>query len=192
MEMARRLAGRPRAGFAATKQLLNRAAGVDRIDYHLDQELETLGRIANTPDFGRAWRRSSRNARRSSSRRLRAESRSDRMHEYSLMMALMERVAEEAAARRAIAVHRVRRLPSANSRAWSPSCSRARFAIVRAGTLCEGARARDRARGGALGVFGVPPSHGRRRAPAMRRVRRAAALAAGDEILLGQIELEVP
>jgi 2-(1,2-epoxy-1,2-dihydrophenyl)acetyl-CoA isomerase len=51
MEMARRLAAGPAPAFAATKQLLNRAAGVDRIDYHLDQELETLARIANTPDF---------------------------------------------------------------------------------------------------------------------------------------------
>ena len=51
MEMARRLAAGPAPAFAATKQLLNRAAGGDRIDYHLDQELETLARIANTPDF---------------------------------------------------------------------------------------------------------------------------------------------
>ena len=51
MEMARRIAAGPAPAFAATKQLLNRAAGVDRIDYHLDQELETLARIANTPDF---------------------------------------------------------------------------------------------------------------------------------------------
>lgn len=51
MEMARRMAAGPAPAFAATKQLLNRAAGVDRIDYHLDQELETLARIANSPDF---------------------------------------------------------------------------------------------------------------------------------------------
>lgn len=51
MEMARRIAAGPAPAFAATKQLLNRAAGVDRIDYHLDQELETLARIANSPDF---------------------------------------------------------------------------------------------------------------------------------------------
>ena len=51
MEMARRIAAGPAPAFAATKHLLNQAAGVDRIDYHLDQELETLARIANTPDF---------------------------------------------------------------------------------------------------------------------------------------------
>jgi enoyl-CoA hydratase/carnithine racemase len=31
--------------------LLNQAAGVDRLDYHLDQELEHLSRIAAGPDF---------------------------------------------------------------------------------------------------------------------------------------------
>jgi 2-(1,2-epoxy-1,2-dihydrophenyl)acetyl-CoA isomerase len=51
MEMARRIADGPAPAFAATKQLLNRAAGAERIDHHLDQELETLVRIANTPDF---------------------------------------------------------------------------------------------------------------------------------------------
>jgi 2-(1,2-epoxy-1,2-dihydrophenyl)acetyl-CoA isomerase len=51
MAIARRVAAGPAPAFAATKQLLNQAAGVDRIDYHLDQELDTLVRIANTPDF---------------------------------------------------------------------------------------------------------------------------------------------
>jgi 2-(1,2-epoxy-1,2-dihydrophenyl)acetyl-CoA isomerase len=51
MAIARRLAAGPAPAFAATKQLLNQAAGADRIDYHLDQELETLARIADTPDF---------------------------------------------------------------------------------------------------------------------------------------------
>jgi 2-(1,2-epoxy-1,2-dihydrophenyl)acetyl-CoA isomerase len=51
MDMARGIAAGPAPAFAATKELLNRAAGVERIDYHLDQELETLARIANTPDF---------------------------------------------------------------------------------------------------------------------------------------------
>jgi 2-(1,2-epoxy-1,2-dihydrophenyl)acetyl-CoA isomerase len=51
MAIARRVAAGPAPAFAATKHLLNQAAGVDRIDYHLDQELETLARIANTPDF---------------------------------------------------------------------------------------------------------------------------------------------
>ena len=51
MEIARQVASGPAPAFAATKQLINQAAGVDRIDYHLDQELDALARIANTPDF---------------------------------------------------------------------------------------------------------------------------------------------
>lgn len=51
LAMARRIAEGPAPAFAATKQLLNQAAGIDRIDYHLDQELDTLARIASTPDF---------------------------------------------------------------------------------------------------------------------------------------------
>ena len=51
LELARRVAAGPAPAFAATKQLMNQAAGVDRLDYHLDQELETLARIADTPDF---------------------------------------------------------------------------------------------------------------------------------------------
>jgi 2-(1,2-epoxy-1,2-dihydrophenyl)acetyl-CoA isomerase len=51
MEIARHVAAGPAPAFAATKQLLNQAAGIDRIDYHLDRELEALARIANTADF---------------------------------------------------------------------------------------------------------------------------------------------
>jgi enoyl-CoA hydratase/carnithine racemase len=41
----------PAPAFAATKQLINQAAGIDRIDFHLDLELGALARIANSPDF---------------------------------------------------------------------------------------------------------------------------------------------
>jgi len=51
MAIARRVAAGPAPAFAATKQLFNQAAGVDRIDYHLDQELDALARIADTADF---------------------------------------------------------------------------------------------------------------------------------------------
>ena len=30
---------------------MNQAAGMDRLDYHLDQELENLARIADGPEF---------------------------------------------------------------------------------------------------------------------------------------------
>lgn len=52
MGLARRLADGPTASYAAAKQLMNEAAGVDRLDYHLDRELDALARSADTRDFG--------------------------------------------------------------------------------------------------------------------------------------------
>lgn len=51
MEIARRLAAGPTHAYGVTKSLLNQAAGVDRLDYHLDQELECLARSADSEDF---------------------------------------------------------------------------------------------------------------------------------------------
>ncbi|HEU5261198.1 MAG TPA: enoyl-CoA hydratase-related protein, partial [Gemmatimonadales bacterium] len=51
MEVARRLAAGPTKAYAVAKTLLNQAAGVDQLDYHLDEELRNLARIADTPDF---------------------------------------------------------------------------------------------------------------------------------------------
>jgi len=50
-EIAHRLAEGPTRSFAITKALMNQAAGFDRIDFHLDQELENLARIADSEDF---------------------------------------------------------------------------------------------------------------------------------------------
>ncbi|HSM15175.1 MAG TPA: enoyl-CoA hydratase-related protein [Thermoanaerobaculia bacterium] len=50
-ELARHLAAGPTRSFAVTKALLNRAAGLDRLDFHLDQELEELARVADGEDF---------------------------------------------------------------------------------------------------------------------------------------------
>jgi hydrogenase nickel incorporation protein HypA/HybF len=113
------------------------------------------------------------------------------VHEYSLMTALMERVEEEAAAHRAVAVHRVRVIIGELS-GVEPDLLESAFAIVRAGTICDGA---------ALEIERVAA---RWACPACRRPLDAgerlqcpacgtpAALASGGEILLGQIELEVP
>jgi 2-(1,2-epoxy-1,2-dihydrophenyl)acetyl-CoA isomerase len=49
--LARRLADGPTRAFGVAKGLLNLAAGVDRLDYHLDQELENLSRIADGAEF---------------------------------------------------------------------------------------------------------------------------------------------
>lgn len=51
MEIARGLAAGPTRSYAVTKSLLNQAAGVDRLDYHLDQEIESLARSADSEDF---------------------------------------------------------------------------------------------------------------------------------------------
>jgi 2-(1,2-epoxy-1,2-dihydrophenyl)acetyl-CoA isomerase len=49
--VARRLAGGPTRAYGVAKGLLNQAAGVDRLDHHLDRELEHLARIADGRDF---------------------------------------------------------------------------------------------------------------------------------------------
>ncbi len=49
--IAARVAEGPTASFAVTKMLLNQAAGIDRLDFHLDQELENLARSADSADF---------------------------------------------------------------------------------------------------------------------------------------------
>jgi 2-(1,2-epoxy-1,2-dihydrophenyl)acetyl-CoA isomerase len=50
-ELARRLAVGPTASYAAAKTLMNEAAGVERLDSHLDRELDMLVRAADGADF---------------------------------------------------------------------------------------------------------------------------------------------
>ena len=49
--LAQRLAAGPTRAYGVAKGLINQAAGVDRLDYHLDQELEHLSRIADGAEF---------------------------------------------------------------------------------------------------------------------------------------------
>ena len=49
--LARRLADGPTRAYGVAKGLLNMAAGVDRLDFHLDQELDNLARIADGDEF---------------------------------------------------------------------------------------------------------------------------------------------
>ena len=49
--VARKLAAGPTRAYGVAKGLLNQSAGVDRLDFHLDQELEQLSRIADGPEF---------------------------------------------------------------------------------------------------------------------------------------------
>jgi hydrogenase nickel incorporation protein HypA/HybF len=113
------------------------------------------------------------------------------MHEYSLMLALMERVEEEAASRRAIAVHRVRvRLGELSG--VEPVLLESAFGIVRTGTICERASLEIErvAAQWACGLCHRLLAGGcRLQCPACGS---PAELKSGDEILLGQLELEVP
>lgn len=49
--VARTVAEGPATAFGIAKGLLNQAAGMDRLDVHLDRELETLSRIADGAEF---------------------------------------------------------------------------------------------------------------------------------------------
>jgi 2-(1,2-epoxy-1,2-dihydrophenyl)acetyl-CoA isomerase len=51
MAVAQRIAAGPTGAYAVAKSLINEAAGVDRLDYHLDRELEGLARSADSGDF---------------------------------------------------------------------------------------------------------------------------------------------
>jgi 2-(1,2-epoxy-1,2-dihydrophenyl)acetyl-CoA isomerase len=48
--LAQRLADGPPRAFAVAKELLNQAAGMDRLDAHLDRELQELARAADGPE----------------------------------------------------------------------------------------------------------------------------------------------
>ncbi len=51
VELAERVAAGPRRAFAAAKELINQAAGMDRLDDHLDRELLELSRVADGVEF---------------------------------------------------------------------------------------------------------------------------------------------
>jgi hydrogenase nickel incorporation protein HypA/HybF len=113
------------------------------------------------------------------------------MHEYSLMLALLERVEEEAASRHALAVHRIR-LRIGELSGVEPDLIESAFEIVRSGTICEPAALdidRVAARWECPSCGAAVPGGGPLRCPACGSPAR---LAAGDELLLGQIEMEVP
>jgi 2-(1,2-epoxy-1,2-dihydrophenyl)acetyl-CoA isomerase len=50
-EVAQRIARGPVHAYGVAKTLMNQAAGIDRLDYHLDQELEQLARSADSSEF---------------------------------------------------------------------------------------------------------------------------------------------
>jgi 2-(1,2-epoxy-1,2-dihydrophenyl)acetyl-CoA isomerase len=56
MTIAQQLADGPTRAFGIAKMLLNQAAGVDRIDHHLEQEIVQLARAADGPEFAEGLR----------------------------------------------------------------------------------------------------------------------------------------
>ena len=113
------------------------------------------------------------------------------MHEYSLMLALMERVEQEAASRRAVAVHRVR-IRIGELSGVEPDLLESAFSIVRERTICERA---------VIEITRVPAQWECSRCQSPLNAGdllqcaacgAPARLTRGDEILLEQVELEVP
>ena len=51
LEIAMRIANGPAEALGIAKGLIQQAAGVDRLDFHLDREIEALARIADGADF---------------------------------------------------------------------------------------------------------------------------------------------
>ena len=112
------------------------------------------------------------------------------MHEYSVIQALMGRVEAEASARQAVAVHRVR-IRIGEVSGIEPDLLVTAFDMVRGEGICRAARLeieRVAAR------WGCPQCGGTIRLGDVLQCpdcSRPAALLAGDEIMLDQIELEV-
>ena len=52
-QLARQVADGPTEALAIAKELLNQAAGMDRLDFHLDRELDNLARIADGENFSK-------------------------------------------------------------------------------------------------------------------------------------------
>lgn len=113
------------------------------------------------------------------------------MHEYSIALALMERIDAEADSRRAVSVHRVR-LRIGELSGIEPDLLRSAFEIVRERTRCQAA---------VLDITEIPAAwvcSGCGRPIGAGAVLQCpdcgapARLAAGDEIVLEQLELEVP
>lgn len=51
MKIAQQVASGPTEALAIAKDLMNQAAGIDRLDYHLDREIDQLARIADGANF---------------------------------------------------------------------------------------------------------------------------------------------
>jgi hydrogenase nickel incorporation protein HypA/HybF len=113
------------------------------------------------------------------------------VHEYSLVAELVERVLAEAAARKALAVHRVS-LRVGSLSGVEPELLETAFEMCREGTLCSGARldvVRVDARWVCASCEVEFPVGAVLTCASCGGVAR---LVAGGELVLDQIEMEVP
>jgi hydrogenase nickel incorporation protein HypA/HybF len=112
------------------------------------------------------------------------------MHEYSLVRALVDKVEQEARARRATAVTRLK-LRIGSLAGVEPELLASAFTLCRTGLLQDAALEMERTEA----AWGCPrcgtaiPAGAVLRCPACAVPAR---LVAGDELLLEQIEMEVP
>lgn len=112
------------------------------------------------------------------------------MHEYSIVQALLQRVEAEARERHASSIARIR-VALGELSGVDPELLSSAYGVFRERTLCHGADLEIRA----VPARWVCPSCGRSlaRGEALRCLpcQAPARLAAGDEIVLEQIEMEV-
>ena len=113
------------------------------------------------------------------------------MHEYSIVQALLERVIAEAHARRATSVHRLT-IRIGELSGVEPELLATAYATFRERTICESAELdlQTIAARWECPECGLAIGRGERLTCAV--CARPARLAAGDEIMLDRIEMEVP
>jgi hydrogenase nickel incorporation protein HypA/HybF len=112
------------------------------------------------------------------------------MHEYSLVSAMVERVEQEARSRQAVAVHRLAVRIGALS-GVEPELLASAFTLVRQGILADAELLIRRSEA----VWACPECGTAVPAGGVLRCEscgKPARLVSGDEILLEQIEMEVP
>jgi hydrogenase nickel incorporation protein HypA/HybF len=113
------------------------------------------------------------------------------MHEYSIVQALFDQIQDAARARRAVAVRRVK-VQIGEIAGVEVGLLRTAYELFRVRTLCENAPLEIEA---VAARWTCPEGHGdidRGCALVCPSCARPARLAAGDEIVLEQLELEVP
>ena len=113
------------------------------------------------------------------------------MHEYSLVSSLLDRIEAEAVVRRAVAVHRVR-VKVGELSGVETDLLRTAYELLRERSVCAGAELEiesESARWQCPRCEGEAPIGGALRCP---RCDLPLGLVAGNDIILEQIEMEVP